>query len=933
MPRKPRHRLLPLSPLMLSVALGCSGPAPEQNATEASTSESQPPSTSEPPLPSPVEQPSPPPGLKPSLVKDILVGEPPLSGNGSNASFIYVPSAATDSAAYFTIEDGLTGSALWKTDGTPEGTRLVRQFVTHVGYGSLPQSLAAVGDTVYLTVADENLGTRIIKSDGTPEGTVNIQQPSAGPVIGPIGPSELIACNDRVFFRTDDGLWTLDGTPERPVRLAPVHILLEDDLRKNSRIVCAEGTLFFVDALFDEDGALWKTDGTPEGTVRLASLGYVSSAAQYPVLFAAGSRVFINPGNWESSLWTSDGTPEGTVQLPGIDPYEPLSVHTTVGGNLFFSVRNSSSWSWALWKSDGTRTQKVVDLPDALQYPVPTGLSVGNTLLFSAYNGHLTRSDGTPEGTFLLQENLSLDELPERSTAASPPDGRLLFSAGTQLWVTDGSVAGTTPFLTSQGQPLYGPSSLMRMGNRVVFWAHGDLHGMEPWVTDGTPEGTRLLHDTYRFDDSDPQLLTDVDGTLFFSAWNTEHGFGLWKSDGTTEGTTLVKELGMMRWQRIPALTTVDGTLFFFRESNSSLWKSDGTEAGTSSLRGFRSIDKKWLTPVGSTIFFSASADTTVGTELWKTDGTVEGTVLVKDIRPGSGGSDIAKPTRVGNTLFFTANDGVHGDELWKSDGTAEGTVLVKDLVPGSRGAINSFEYQERFALGTTLLFTANDNIHGAELWRTDGTAEGTVLVKDIYPGPLSSKLHDLVELGGTIFFTADDSIHGRELWKTDGTSEGTVRVTDIAPGADSAFIAPSWSSDRPSRLYALGGTLFFAADDGVHGYEPWKSDGTAAGTVLLRDVLPGPENSGAHLAPFVSVGNQGTIAFSASDGVSGLELWTTDGTTAGTRRFADVAPGPLSASPLELTVSGSRLFFVADDGEHGRELWSVKQAAFHHQP
>ncbi|WP_395834602.1 ELWxxDGT repeat protein [Archangium violaceum] len=836
-----------------------------------------------------------------------------------------MPSAATDSAAYFLVYNGLAGSELWKTDGTPEGTRLVRQFIDSGGNGGIQPSLAAVRDNVYLTVYDENLGARILKSDGTPEGTVAIQQPAEGPVTYP---SELTACNDRVFFRTYEGIWTLDGTPERPVLLAPAYIFPEEEPR-NSRILCAEGTLFFVDtANSDFDAALWKTDGTPEGTVRLASLGYVSMM-RYPVLLAAGSRVFVNTSDlWQGTLWTSDGTPEGTVQLEGIDPDQPLTAHATAGGNLFFSILDYSSRTVSLWKSDGTRTQKVVDLPDALQYPVPTGVSGGNTVLFSAFNGHLMRSDGTPEGTFTLQNNLSLHEEPQWNSSALLPDGRLLFSPNDQLWVTDGSVAGTTPFLTAQGQGLYAPTNLTRIGNRVVFWAHGDLHGMEPWVTDGTPGGTRLLQDTYRADDSDPQTLTDVAGTLFFSAWNTEHGFGLWKSDGTTEGTTLVKELGMERWQRIPTLTSVDGTLFFFRESDSSLWKSDGTEAGTSSLRGFRSIDKKWLTPLGSTVFFSASADTTVGTELWKTDGTIEGTVLVKDICPGSGGSSIANPTRLGDTLFFAAYDGVHGYELWKSDGSAAGTVLVKDLVPGTGGSTPS----GGLAVGTALFFTADNGIHGAELWKTNGTAEGTVLVKDIYPGQFSSKIHDMVELGGTLFFTADDGVHGREMWKSDGTPEGTALVLDITPGADSAFIDSSWNSDRPSRLYALGGTLFFAADDGVHGYEPWKSDGTAAGTVLLRDVLPGPENSGAHLAPFVSVG-QGPVAFSASDGVSGLELWTTDGTTAGTRRFADLYEGPASASPLQLTVSGSRLFFVADDGEHGRELWSVKKGAFHHQP
>ena len=90
----------------------------------------------------------------------------------------------------------------------------------------------------------------------------------------------------------------------------------------------------------------------------------------------------------------------------------------------------------------------------------------------------------------------------------------------------------------------------------------------------------------------------------------------------------------------------------------------------------------------------------------------------------------------------------------------------------------------------------------------------------------------DLTAVGGTLFFTADDGVHGRELWKSDGTKAGTVLVKDITPRRRCQRL-------RPVPLTDVGGTLFFTADDGVHGEELWKSDGTKAGTVLVKDISP----------------------------------------------------------------------------------------------
>ena len=107
----------------------------------------------------------------------------------------------------------------------------------------------------------------------------------------------------------------------------------------------------------------------------------------------------------------------------------------------------------------------------------------------------------------------------------------------------------------------------------------------------------------------------------------------------------------------------------------------------------------------------------------------------------------------------------------------------------------------------------------GCELWKTDGSAEGTMLIKDIWPGTTGSTPNDLTVVNGTILFAAYDPVHGRELWRSDGTAAGTLLVKDLSPG-------PAHSS--PSAFLNVNGTLYFRATDVVNGTELWASDGTA---------------------------------------------------------------------------------------------------------
>ncbi|MAT41456.1 MAG: hypothetical protein CL609_03870 [Anaerolineaceae bacterium] len=441
---------------------------------------------------------------------------------------------------------------------------------------------------------------------------------------------------------------------------------------------------------------------------------------------------------------------------------------------------------------------------------------------------------------------------------------------------------------------------------------------------------------------SQPENLTDVNGTLFFTAvsYNSENSFyGLWRSDGTESGTVFVKELSRENytWEAWNFIAFQNELYFtaFDETYGYELWRSDGTEEGTLVVKdiypGGYDSNPMLLTVVEDRLFFVAN-DGIHGEALWSSDGTNEGTNLVKDIIPGTGSTPLSNLTAVNDKLFFTTNDGIHGEELWVSDGTADGTVLVKDIYPGETDSINYYDEFSFTAYDNNLFFFANDGVHGYELWRSDGTTDGTMMVKDISLGANNSIEYyynsSLVISNDMLFFQATDSISGRELWRSDGTEDGTVLVKNIYPGGGGSY---------PQNITAVNNTLFFTAEDDIHGRELWRSDGTEEGTVLVKDITTGQNNT--DLEELTAVNN--TLYFIAYQDAYGYELWRSDGTDEGTHMVKDLLPGSGSSMINRystLTNVGGQLFFVATDidiynniladvyldGPYGIELWAL---------
>jgi uncharacterized repeat protein (TIGR01451 family) len=831
-----------------------------------------------------------------------------------------------------------TGQELWVSDGTLDGTYLVKDINPGSSHSGPEQFISFNGQAYFFASDEPTSRLGVWRSDGTADGTQKIFDFEQNQNLFQFTPladqlflnvenrlyaidtddnvtvihegfsEDITVVGDDLFFRGGDALWVYHSTSKTLEELAT--------FTDKSRLLSRGDRFYFVQRVGNRD-ELWTSNGTPEGTTLVYRLNHPLDEGsarldKYLTRIAAvfQDQLLLVPNDVAAGeeLWISDGTPEGTRLLRDINQstYDAKIFDMELANDRLFLLVNGNTNDredipryslWSLNLSDENATfisgGEFVTLTSVNDKAVFTQFVAENSTV------ELWASDGTSKGTQKLETTVTVKGRPYRA------GGNLFFLDRTQLMVTDGTSEGTKLLTTFQNNSLSTLPTVATVGNLFFFVPEEESPernlGKELWVSDGTSEGTFVIADLNEGpEDSNPGLLTRVGNMLYFTANRTE----LWKTDGTTEGT-----------ERIDMLDPI---------SPSSAIVS--------------------MAPVGKVLYLSTQRS------LWRMDIESQLVELVRtDFPPSTFGNPTSPVDLIAsnNNIFFFLNVALQAPQLWSSQGTSESTQMLLDTANLGFGA-NWIGH-----IGPAFFATFEDDAHGQELWISDGSVEGTRLLEDLVPGPESSSPGNLIDTGNRIYFSAGSPSGTHTIYAIDyvppvsisGTAflddnlngerdEGEIGIPGIEISADPYHALAFTSTDGSYEFRLEPGEYQFTASPGFC----WESTNLEEGMDLTYyglDNTVGPDfgfipvsdsaglNVSLTAAPFrcgftvpvwITIANtgcqtlSGTVRLTLSDLTQFVDAERDTAATDGQDliwNFANLSPNGSFLIPLRLKIAG----------------------------
>ncbi|MBL9128738.1 MAG: hypothetical protein JNL97_13880, partial [Verrucomicrobiales bacterium] len=591
-------------------------------------------------------------------------------------------------------------------------------------------------------------------------------------------------------------------------------------------------------------------------------------------------------------------------------------VHLEVSGVLYFAATDGVHGR-TLWRTDGSEagTVAVQDgaegsaIFDPYDFVGLNGLLLGAARLGGSFETGVWVSDGTRGGTSWLRR-WERGQISRLSVFAGAVWFTVNVGPDSELWKTDGTVGGTVRATVLEGQSIQ-PWSLSPANGRMYLFAYtstGSVGG-SLWASDESGSHVVRVRERVPGASGDPGTVFEADGYFYFEAGDPVRR--LWRTDGTSDGTTAIGPSILGEVFRADPGLYLTGV----RSNETELWTVGSARGEAIRIRAFTNVSGQYRPPsgflrLGTKVIFQAT-ESEEGAELWGSDGTSGGTKRLADLVPGKASGFPWPLGRVGGLGLIGARDADGGASLWRTDGTEAGTERIRSLRPGQPGThswvvsvAGGAESGRVFAwVGTGRLTEAPAEpaeLPPFELWVTDGTANGTRSLATFDSRSGAGPVF-MAEVGKVVLFTVPKEHGSYEVWRTDGTPEGTFVVRDAFPERD--------AGSGPWSLVERRGRLFFLMKDDAYLDQLWSSDGTSAGTSPVHAWAASDES--AWNAP--ELVNVSDTLFFVRVTSKGSALWRSDGTDAGTLPVVvrDVTIDGLAGA-------GGRLFFREGDGGLG---------------